>query len=40
MAIWTAILLPPTRARWLLTSPRHIDRRATTGGSAKHVKLA
>jgi hypothetical protein len=40
VAIWTAILLPPTRARWLLTSPRHIDRRATTGGSAKHVKLA
>jgi len=38
LTIVTAIILPPTRARWLLTSPRQIDRGTTAGGSAKHVK--
>ncbi len=39
LTIFTAVMLPPTRAHWLLTSPRHLDRRATTGGAAKHIKV-
>jgi hypothetical protein len=39
LTITVAIMLPPTRARWLLTSPRHIDSRAASGGCSKHLKL-
>jgi len=39
LTIFTAVMLPPTRARWLLTSPRQIDVRPAGGGSAKHVKV-
>lgn len=39
LTIFMAVVLPPTRAHWLLTSPRQLDRRATTGGGAKHIKL-
>jgi hypothetical protein len=39
LTTFTALILPPTRARWLLTSPRQIEVRAASGGGAKHVKV-
>ena len=39
LTIFTAVMLPPTRAHWLLTSPRQIEVRTAGGGAAKQVKV-